>query len=192
MHIKIPRERIGVLVGLNGKIKKIIEHKLNVKIEVNSKSGDVKLTLALDEPDPSKLFRARDIIVAIGRGFSPTKAFKLFDEETSFRALNLQDYLGKSQTSISRVKGRIIGKKGKTRKNIEEFTGAHISVYGNTVSIIGEWEPLKVATDAVELLIQGSLHKNVYRFLEWKRSNLKKREMELWKISASELINEEA
>lgn len=191
MQFKIPRERIGVLVGLDGKIKKIIEQRLNVKIEVNSKSGEVKLTLALDEPDPSKLFMARDVILAIGRGFSPTKAFKLFNEEISFRILNLQDYLGKSQTSILRIKGRIIGRNGKTRKNIEEFTGTRVSVYGNTVSIIGEWEPLKVATDAVELLIKGSLHRSVYRFLEYKRNDLKKSEMELWKISPSKLINEE-
>jgi len=157
---------------------------------VNSKVGDVELTLTSNESDPSVLFRARDIVLAIGRGFSPEKAFKLFEEEMCFGIIDLRDYVGKSQANILRVKGRIIGRKGKTRKIIEELTGTSISIYGDTVSIIGELEPFEVAKDAVELLIRGSLHKSVYRFLQWKWGDLKKRRMEIWEPPASELARE--
>jgi ribosomal RNA assembly protein len=192
MHVKIPLQRIGVLVGLNGRIKNTIEMRLKIKVRVNSKAGDVELTLASAESDPSNLFRAREIVLAIGRGFSPDNAFKLFNEEMYFGILDLRDYLGKSQADIQRVKGRIIGRKGKTRKIIEEYTDTSISVYGHTVSIIGELESFEVAKGAIELLIRGSLHKSVYNFLQWKRTELKKNKMEIWKPSASELAKKEA
>jgi ribosomal RNA assembly protein len=192
MLVKIPLERVGVLVGPSGRVKGAIEKRSGVKMEVNSKAGDVELTLACGGSDPSMLFTARDIVLAIGRGFSPDKALRLLNDDVSLSIIDLRDYLGKSQADIIRVKGRIIGRRGKTRRIIEEFTGTSISVYGRTVSIIGELEPLEVAKEAVELLIRGSLHKSVYRFLRWRRSDLKKGEAEIWKPSASELARGEA
>ena len=38
--IKIPRERIGALIGKSGKVKQDIEKKCGVAIEVDSESGD--------------------------------------------------------------------------------------------------------------------------------------------------------
>lgn len=192
MHVKIPLNRIGVLVGSNGRVKREIEKRFDIKVDVNSKAGDVELTRATDESDPSGLFRVRDIVLAIGRGFSSENAFKLFNEEVSFGILDLRDYLGKSQADIQRIKGRIIGKNGKTRKIIEEYTEATISIYGHTVSIIGELESFEIAKAAIELLIRGSLHKSVYRFLQWKRIDLKKKNMEIWKPSTSDFAKEKA
>lgn len=192
MHVKIPLNRIGVLVGSDGKVKREIEKRFKITVNINSKAGDVELTRATDKADPSGLFRVRDIVLAIGRGFSSENAFKLFDEEMSFGILDLRDYLGKSQADIQRIKGRIIGKNGKTRKIIEEYTEANISVYGHTVSIIGEMESFEIAKAAIELLIRGSLHKSVYRFLQWKRIDLKKKSMEIWKPSTSDFAKETA
>jgi len=190
MHVKIPLNRIGVLVGSNGSVKRKIEKRFDVKIDINSDAGDVALTRATSESDPSGLFRVRDIVLAIGRGFSSENAFRLFDEDICFGILDLRDYLGKSQANIQRIKGRIIGKNGKTRKVIEEYTEANISIYGHTVSIIGELESFEIAKSAIELLIRGGLHKSVYRFLQWKRIGLKKKNMELWKPSTSDFAKE--
>ena len=190
MHMKIPLNRIGALVGPNGRIKREIEKRFDVKVDVNSKAGDVDVTRATIKSDPSALFRVRDIVLAIGRGFSSENAFRLFNEEISFGILDLRDYLGKSQADIQRIKGRIIGKNGKTRKIIEEYTEANIAVYGHTVSIIGEFESFEIAKDAIELLIRGGLHKSVYRFLQWKRIGLKKKNMEIWKPPASKFAKE--
>lgn len=190
MHVKIPLNRIGVLVGSNGRVKREIEKRFDVKIDVNSKAGDVDVTKATDKSDPSGLFRVRDIVLAMGRGFSSENAFRLFNEETTFGILDLRDYLGKSQADIQRIKGRIIGKNGKTRKIIEEYTEANISIYGHTVSIIGELDSFEIAKAAIELLIRGGLHKSVYRFLQWKRIGLKKKNMEIWKPPASKFAKE--
>jgi ribosomal RNA assembly protein len=69
---------------------------------------------------------------------------------------------------------------GKTRNIIEELTDTNVAVYGHTVSIIGTIEEAEVAREAVQMLVKGSLHATVYRFLHRKRRELKKKMLEIW------------
>jgi ribosomal RNA assembly protein len=179
--LKVPKERVGVLVGPDGRTKKNIEEKLSVELQIESDAGDVTITLAQDAPDPSTLLRAKDVINALGRGFSPEHAFRLIrDEEAILDIIDLRIVFGKSEADIRRVKGRIIGMNGKTRRIIEELTETNVAVYGHTVAMIGTFEQVQVAREAIEMLIRGSLHKTVYNFLHRKRRELKKKALELW------------
>ena len=185
--VRIPRERIGVLVGPDGKVKRYIERKLCVKLRVESDSGGVSVVLNDEATDPSLLFRAKDVVRAIGRGFAPEPALRLIrDEDTIFDMLDLRDTFGRKESDIRRVKGRIIGMNGKTRRLIEELTDADVVVYGHTVGIIGTFEQANIARNAVQMLIDGSMHHTVYRFLQRKRRDLKKQMLELWKKPESE------
>jgi ribosomal RNA assembly protein len=180
--LKVPAERVGVLIGPEGRTKKTIEDKLGVELQVDSEAGDVTITLAEKNEDPSLLFRAKDVVTAIARGFSSEHAFRLiFDEEAMLEVIDLRDVFGRSESDIKRVKGRIIGMNGKTRKIIEELTDCNLAVYGHTVSIIGDVEESQAAREAVQMLIGGSLHSVVYRALHRKRRELKKKKLELWK-----------
>lgn len=179
--VRIPKERIGVLVGADGKVKRHIEEKLGVKLEVESESGGVTATLDEKATDPSLLFKAKDVVTAIGRGFAPEHALRLIrDEEAIFDLIDLRDTFGRSESDIKRVKGRIIGMNGKTRRLIEELSNADVVVFGHTVGIIGTFEQVNIARSAVQMLIDGSQHHTVYRFLQRKRSELKKQMLELW------------
>ena len=180
LRVKIPVERVGVLIGSEGRIKKAVEEKLSVQLQVDGKTGDIQI-LASQVTNPADAFRARDIVMAIGRGFSPENALSLFNEDLDLRIKDLREFLGRSDADIQRVKGRIIGANGKARKNLEEYTGTKISVYGHTVAIIGDVEHMEVANEAVDLLIHGSMHKSVYRYLESKKDDLRKVEAEIWK-----------
>jgi len=179
--IKIPAERVGVLIGPEGKTKKLVEVKLAVELQIDSQSGDVTITMSEKAKDPSTLFRAKEVVTAIGRGFSPEHAFRLInDEEAILDLIDLRVAFGKSESDIKRVKGRIIGMEGKTRRIIEELTDANVAVYGHTISIIGNIDQAQIAREAVEMLVRGSLHATVYRFLHRKRRELKKKMLELW------------
>jgi ribosomal RNA assembly protein len=179
--IKIPKERVGVLIGPEGRIKKSIEEKLSVEVQIDSDAGDVTITMAEKATDPSMLFKAKDVITALGRGFSPEHAFRLIrDEEAILDLIDLRGVFGKSEADIKRVKGRIIGMNGKTRKIIEELTDTSVAVFGHTIAIIGTIEQVQVAREAVEMLIKGSMHGTVYRFLHRKRRELKKKKLEIW------------
>jgi ribosomal RNA assembly protein len=185
--IKIPKERVGALIGPDGTTKKSIEEKLSVELEIDSETGDVNAMMDENVADPSLLFKAKDIVTAIGRGFSPEHAFRLIrDEEAVLDILDLRTVFGKSEADIKRVKGRIIGMNGKTRRIIEELTDTSVAVYGHTVGIIGTVEQAQVAREAIEMLIRGSMHATVYRFLHRKRRDLKKKKLEIWKKAPEE------
>jgi ribosomal RNA assembly protein len=178
---RIPRERVGALIGPEGTTKKTIEEKLSVELQIDSATGDVNVVMGENVADPSMLFRAKDVVTAVGRGFSPEHAFRLIrDEEAVLDVLDLRGVFGKSEADIRRVKGRIIGMSGKTRRIIEELTDTHVAVYGHTVAIIGTLEQAQVAREAIEMLIKGSMHATVYRLLHRKRRQLKKKMLEIW------------
>lgn len=181
IFIKISRDRIGALIGPEGRVKANIEKKLHVELEIDSSTGEVTITLDPNAQDPSLLFRAKEVITAIGRGFSPERTFRLLqNEDTMLNVIDLRQTVGKSPADIQRLKGRIIGKGGKTRRIIEELTDTDISVYGHTVSIIGNFDQTDAAREAILLLIKGSQHRTVYQFLQKKRQKLKRKKLELW------------
>lgn len=178
--VKIPKERVGVLIGPEGKIKSNIEERLKVELTIDSEAGSIEITLK-DPSDPSLLLRAKDVVTAIGRGFSPKQADRLIrNEDMVFDFIDLRTIFGRSDSDIRRVKSRIIGMNGKTRRTIEELTEADVVVYGHTVGIIGTFEQAAAARSAIQMIIQGSQHHTVYSFLQKKRRELKKQQLELW------------
>ena len=181
--VKIPRERIGALIGRRGKIKQEIEQKCNVKIEVDSESGDAVIS-GNGPVDQMEIFKAVEVISAIARGFSPQRAYRLFeakeDDEVIYQQIDLRDYAGKSANAMDRIRGRVIGEGGKSRRTLEELSGAFISVYGHSVGIIGSYREVKLAIEAVSMLCKGSMHKNVYNMLQEARRKEKQDRMRLW------------
>jgi ribosomal RNA assembly protein len=178
--LKIPDDRIAILIGPNGSVKKEVEAKCNVILRIEGKTGQVQLmpksTVGFDD----SALRAIEIIDAISHGFSPTNAFKLLNDEISLLITDLYDSVGKSRNTISRFRGRIIGSGGKSRKTIEELTGSLISVYGHTVSFLGTYEEIILANDAVLLLLRGRSHKFVYQMLQNAKRKSKLEKLQLW------------
>ncbi len=177
LYARIPMERVGVLIGTEGRTKKALEERTGVTLFIDSSAGEVTIDESKCE-DPTMGMKAKDVVTAIGRGFSEEKAFKLLEEEVFLRMYDIKDYVH-SRNRMKQLKGRVIGTRGKTRSLIEELTGASLSVYGHTVAIIGNLLQLDVSCRAVEMLLQGSEHASVYRFLERMRSQLKAEEMGL-------------
>ncbi|PIZ51267.1 RNA-processing protein [Candidatus Woesearchaeota archaeon CG_4_10_14_0_2_um_filter_33_13] len=165
--IKIPEERVAVLVGTDGETKKLIEEQSGCKLDI-SREGDVHIS----GDDGLKLFTTREIVRAIARGFNPKIALLLLKGDYAFELVELKDVFGKNKNDMLRVKGRIIGKGGKSREEIERLTETYLSVYGKTVGIIGEVDHAALARQAVAMLIDGAMHKTVYQFLEKKKKEM--------------------
>jgi ribosomal RNA assembly protein len=179
--VRIPKERVGVLIGPEGTVKRDIEERLQVKLEIDSEAGGVEIILDEKSTDPSLVLRAKDVVTAIGRGFAPDQATRLIRNENAiFDFIDLRVIFGRSDSDIRRIKSRIIGMNGKTRRTIEELTEADVVIYGHTVGIIGNFEEVDAARNAVQMIIQGSEHHTVYNFLQKKRRELKKQKLELW------------
>jgi len=179
-YIRIPGERVGALIGPGGKTKKRIEATFQVDLTIDSETGNVDIRVKPDQSDVSVLFIVRNVVRAIGRGFSPKNALQLMNEDFDLIIMDLEEYVGRSKNAQNRVKGRIIGKEGKSRTMIEELTECLVSVYGGTVAIIGPYDMLPVSKEAVEMLINGSFHKTVWNHLYAYRRKMKKEKGELW------------
>ncbi len=171
-EMKIPASRIAVLIGREGSVKKKIERETGVKITVDSKEGDVFLFC----DDALSLYMVREMVTAIGRGFNPEVALQLLKPDYAFEQLSLADKVN-TKNHLIRIKGRVIGSKGKARELIEELTDCKISVFGKTISIIGRVESANMCRKAIESLIKGSRHAAVYKFLEKHRREIKRKQV---------------
>lgn len=167
--IRVPKERVAVLIGKKGEVKHQIEGEGDVILEVDSKEGEVTVS----GTDAIKLYTAREIIKAIARGFNPEIALLLLKSDYLFELIDLREFAS-TKNHLVRLKGRIIGAEGKSRRIIEELTDSYISVYGKTVCIIGESEKMPIARKAVESLIKGAPHSKVYQFLERQRGKIRR------------------
>jgi len=173
-ELKMPKDRVAVLIGKKGKIKKELEHNTRTQITVDSKEGDVFVR----GNDALSLYTAKEIITAIGRGFNPEVAQTLLKQDYCFELIRMDEFV-KSKNSQLRLKGRVIGKEGKARKNIEFLTETYICVYGKTIGIIGMAENVTNAKRAVESLLSGSPHSNVFRWLEKMRRDNRRFDIEV-------------
>ena len=172
-EIKIPKERVAVLIGPKGKTKNELQDNADCKIDVDSKEGDV----LIEGEDALKLYAIKEVIHAIGRGFNPEIAQLLLKQDYSLVLVNVMDYVKDRKNHLERVRARVIGTGGKARTTIETMTETNICVYGKTVGIIGTAERVGVARHAVESLLNGAPHGHVYHNLEAACIDLKQREM---------------
>ncbi|HYB07472.1 MAG TPA: KH domain-containing protein [Nitrososphaerales archaeon] len=186
--VRIPVERLGAVIGKEGATKRFLEEEMGVRLSVDSKEGIV--TVRADSALRTDPFSATRVIEAIGRGFSPQRARRLLEEGTALEVIDLRNYAGRSVNALERIRGRVIGEKGKSRRVIEELTGCHLSVYGRTVAIIGEAGEVQLASEAVKSLATGSQHKTVYNTLQKARTRRKMEKMFLWEGTSPETIEE--
>lgn len=177
-YLKIPKDRVGVTIGKNGKIKHQLEIITKTELKIDSETGNIAISSTDETEDPLAIWKARYMIKAIGRGFNPDIALSLDNEELILEIINLQDYVGKSKKALVRQKGRIIGKGGRTRQIMHDMLDVEISIYGKTVSLIGKIQNVQMAKEAIEMILEGSRQKSVYAYLEKMHDKLKRQEFD--------------
>ncbi|HLC74926.1 MAG TPA: KH domain-containing protein [Candidatus Nanoarchaeia archaeon] len=163
--LKIPLDRVGVLIGPSGNVKKQLEQDTNTSLLIDSREGEVEII----STSGVHLYEAREIVRAIGRGFNPGIAMHLLKQDYALEVVNVDEFTGKNKNASLRLKGRVIGSEGKAKREIERLTDCVISVYGKTVALVGPVDMVVHARRAIEDLLAGSTHARVYRFLEKKR-----------------------
>lgn len=164
LFVRVPDDRVGAIIGPGGRTRRTIEERTHSRVTIDPE-GEVEVS-APDDGDPVAAMKARDIVVAIGRGFSPERAFRLLRDDTYLGLIDIRRVTGRREkAAMWRIRSRLIGAGGKARTRIEELSGVSMSVYGSTVALIGQEAELERATRAVELLLRGSEHSTVFHLL---------------------------
>lgn len=170
--IKIPRERLGALIGKKGKEKKRLEELTGVKLSIDSETGEVELQG--NEANAENFYNAVNVVKAIGRGFSPQNAELLLGEKYLLDVIKISDVVSGSKAAIAIKKGRVIGRRGKVRETIERETDSKISVMGKTIAVIAKPAEMLTTRKAIEMLLQGAEHSTIFKFLQRHRIGGKK------------------
>ena len=159
-QLKIPKERIPMLVGIKGATKRKIQKLTNTTLKINSENGDVFI-----EGESIDIFNCLNVVKAIGRGFNPDIALKLLNEDYTLEIIPVEEF-SRNKKGLIRIRSRLIGTEGKARDTLEKMTDTNIVVYGKTVGIIGKIEDVMVARQGIINLLHGSKHGNVYSYIE--------------------------
>jgi len=156
-HVSISEERLDVLKK-SKEWKRYLKNFLDVDIEIVE---DITIS-----GETLQVMRAKEIVRAFGRGFGFKDSLDLLDEDYFLEIINMNEFTGKSKNRQNVLKGRVIGEEGRTKKIIEKDCDVKIAIYGKTVSIIGKPQNIKIARSAIEMILSGSKHNSVYRFLQ--------------------------
>lgn len=188
--VRVPKNRIGVIIGPKGSTKRELEKSLQCKLDVDSDTGEVFITPNEDLNDPVLVIKSAEVIKGIGRGFTPQQALKLLHDDYYLEIIQIRQLVGTSPNAIRRLRSRLIGTNGKTRKTIEEYTKISMVILGNTISLIGLYTGLVDAKEAINRLAKGANHSSVYAWLEEKRKErLRNEDDPTWDSSALDTIS---
>jgi len=174
-HVTVPDDRIGVLIGAGGETMREIERRAEVRLDIDSETGSVRIESV---GDPVTALKGPDIVKAIGRGFAPEDAFRLLEDEMMMFDVVDIEAATRNRNDMRRQKGRLIGEDGRTRELMQELTGASVTIYGSTLAVIGGPQQVDAVREAAEMILDGAPHGAVYSFLERKRNELKHKGME--------------
>lgn len=171
MYITVPDEKINVIKSIIPKIEELS----GTKVELDEKTKSIKV-IPINNTSYEAM-KVTSVIKAIGIGFEPDEAMKLIRDDYILEIIDLKD-VSNGPDDLRRIKGRIIGEKGKTKKIIQEYTGVNIIITDHYVGILGSVEQADIARRAIEMIIKGREHSTVYKYLD-----KAERDLSLFKIN---------
>ena len=152
-------------------IKKIISNKRklesNLKVKININGNNLEF-----EGDSVDIYTTERVIGALDKNFSMNIALLLSKPDYIIENIPIKRFTRK--TRIMRdIKARIIGRNAKAIKLIAELSDCYIVLHDNEVSIIGTFDKIKEAENAIKDLIYGFKHAKIYDYLEKSRKKYK-------------------
>lgn len=157
--LPLPKKTTNLLKKNSHEWRKKIEEKGEVKLKISGEN-------AVIEGDGGNEWIVEQVLTALSYGFAPKEAFKLFKDNYFIEVVDLEQAFRRHEKKIKRYKARVIGSGGRSKKKLQELTGAHIAVSEKQIAVLGEFEEAKAAKEAVLRLLEGAEHSGVYAFLE--------------------------
>lgn len=157
--IHIPTERKSLL---RENFLKEIEKNLDVKINV------IEENIEIEGENGYNLLRAKETLEAFCFGFDEEDCKNIYKRNYKFETINIKDFLinKDNKDRLRELKGRVIGKGGKFKRNLEEFTKSKIIISRNTIGFIVSEENLSLVKNAIEMILAGKKHSTVYKFIQ--------------------------
>lgn len=149
----------------------IVEHLL-LQIRFNPKMRAVELKTSQHTMDPGAIQKGADFVQAFMLGFEVQDAVALLRlDDLYIDTFEVKDVKTLNGDHLSRAIGRIAGQDGKTRFAIENATRTRVVLADSRIHILGSYQNISLARNAICDLILGAPPGKVYN----KMRNVSKR-----------------
>lgn len=174
--VPIPPHRMSPLKNSWPKIyPPLVEH-LKLQVRMNIKSKAVELRTSKFTTDAGALQKGEDFVKAFTLGFDVDDAIALLRlDDLYIETFEIKDVKTLQGEHLGRAIGRIAGKDGKTKFAIENASKTRVVLADSKIHILGGFQNIRIAREAVVSLILGAPPGKVYGNLRTVASRMKER-----------------
>lgn len=175
-RVAIPPHRMTPLkkdwISIFGPLTEI----LGLQVRMNVQRKCVEIRTSKHTKEIGSLQKGADFVKAYALGFDVNDAIALLRlDDLYLDSFEIKDVKTLHGDHLSRAIGRIAGQDGKTKFTIENSSRTRIVLADTKIHIMGSFQNIKVARDAIVSLILGSPPGKVYAGLRTVSSRMKQR-----------------
>ncbi|KAG6832067.1 pre-rRNA-processing protein pno1 [Tricholoma furcatifolium] len=175
-RIPIPPHRMTPLkkdwINIFGPLTEI----LGLQVRMNVQRRCVEARTSKETKDIGALQKGADFVKAYALGFDVNDAIALLRlDDLYLDSFEIKDVKTLQGDHLSRAIGRIAGQDGKTKFTIENASRTRIVLADTKIHIMGSFQNIKIARDAIVSLILGSPPGKVYAGLRTVSSRMRQR-----------------
>jgi len=175
-RVTIPPHRMTPLkkdwINIFGPLTEI----LGLQVRMNVQRKCVEIRTSKHTKEIGSLQKGADFVKAYSLGFDVNDAIALLRlDDLYLDSFEIKDVKTLHGDHLSRAIGRIAGQDGKTKFTIENSSRTRIVLADTKIHIMGSFQNIKVARDAIVSLILGSPPGKVYAGLRTVSSRMKQR-----------------
>jgi RNA-binding protein PNO1 len=175
-RIPVPPHRLTPLKKDWLKIYTPLVENMGLQVRMNLKKKAVDVRCSEETVEIGAVQKAADFIKAYTLGFEVEDAISLLRlEDLYIDTFEIKDVKTLHGDNLSRAIGRIVGKDGKTKYTIENTSRTRIVVADTKIHILGSFQNIKIARDAMVNLIMGASPGKVYSKLRTISTRMKER-----------------
>lgn len=161
--VPVPSNRMNVLKRVWMGIYKPLVEDMGLEVRMNTRTRCVDIRTGEQTENVDAIQRAEDFVRAFCLGFMVEDAMVLLRmDDLYIDSFEIRDVKALSGDHLSRAIGRLAGREGKTKNAIENSSRTRIVLADSKIHILGTYQNIRVAKDAVVSLILGSPAGKVY------------------------------